>query len=108
MSSETNENPGAAQAATNSSGAAQAATNSPGAAQSATDNPAAAQSATDLVGQLADQLDVHWNTQLRPRFEGLTDDEYFWCPVPNCWTVHPDGGIDFEYPAPEPSPFTTI
>jgi hypothetical protein len=28
--------------------------------------------------------------------------------VPNCWTVHPDGSIDFAFPAPEPVPFTTI
>ena len=46
--------------------------------------------------------------QLRPRLDGLTDDEYFWCPVPNCWTVHPGGSIDFAYPQPEPAPFTTI
>lgn len=69
---------------------------------------AATAAASDLVSQLADQLDFHWTTQLRPRLEGLTDAEYFWCPVPNCWTVHPDGGIDFEYPEPEPAPFTTI
>src|SRR6185312_13347800 len=61
-----------------------------------------------LVSQLADQIDFHWTNQLRPRLDGLTDDEYFWCPVPNCWTVHDDGSIDFEYPAPEPAPFTTI
>lgn len=57
---------------------------------------------------LADQLDYHWTHQLRPRLEGLTDDEYLWQPVPNCWTVHPDGGIDFSYPPPDPEPFTTI
>jgi DinB superfamily len=72
------------------------------------EDTAAATATSDLVSQLADQLDFHWTTQLRPRLDGLTDDEYFWRPVPNCWTVHPDGGIDFEYPAPEPAPFTTI
>lgn len=60
---------------------------------------------TDL---LADQLDFHWTHQLRPRLDGLTDDEYFWQPVADCWTVHPDGGVDFVYPQPEPAPFTTI
>lgn len=60
---------------------------------------------TDL---LADQLEFHWSHQLRPRLEGLTDDEYFWQPVPDCWTVHPDGGVDFVYPEPTPTPFTTI
>lgn len=62
----------------------------------------------DLTARLADQIDVHWRTQLRPRLDGLTDDEYFWQPVPGCWTVHPDGSIDFAYPTPEPAPFTTI
>jgi hypothetical protein len=57
---------------------------------------------------LADQLDYHWTHQLRPRLDGLTDDEYFWQPVPDCWTVHPDGAIDFSYPPPRPEPFTTI
>jgi hypothetical protein len=57
---------------------------------------------------VAEQLDLHWRTALRPRFEGLDDTEYFWEPVPGCWTVHRDGGIDFAYPPPEPAPFTTI
>lgn len=57
---------------------------------------------------LADQLDFHWRHQLRPRLAGLTDAEYFWQPVADCWTVHPDGGVDFSYPEPAPAPFTTI
>lgn len=57
---------------------------------------------------LADQLEFHWSNQLRPRLDGLTDDEYFWQPVPDCWTVHRDGGVDFVYPEPTPTPFTTI
>ncbi|MGH3582927.1 MAG: DinB family protein [Mycobacterium sp.] len=60
---------------------------------------------TDL---LADQLDFHWTHQLRPRLSGLTDDEYFWEPVPGCWTLHRDGAIDFAYPPTQPEPFTTI
>jgi len=63
---------------------------------------------SDLTTQMADQLDYHWTTQLRPRLEGLTDEEYFWQPVPDCWTVHPDGAIDFMFPQPQPAPFTTI
>ena len=62
----------------------------------------------ELATQLADQLDWHWRASLRPRFDGLTDDEYFWAPVADCWTVHPDGGIDFAYPPPDPEPVTTI
>ncbi|RAV17060.1 DinB family protein [Mycolicibacterium sp. GF69] len=61
-----------------------------------------------ITDELAEQADFHWTHSLRPRFEGLTDDEYFWQPVPDGWTVHPDGSIDFAYPAPEPAPFTTI
>ena len=63
---------------------------------------------SDFTNQLADQLDYHWTNQLRPRLDGLTDEEYFWQPVPDCWTVHPDGSIDFTYPPPQPEPFTTI
>jgi len=63
---------------------------------------------SDITTQLADQLDYHWTSLLRPRLDGLTDEEYFWQPVPDCWTVHPDGAIDFTYPEPEPAPFTTI
>jgi hypothetical protein len=62
----------------------------------------------DLTAQLADQLDFHWNRQLRSRLDGLTDAEYFWEPVEGCWTVHRDGTVDFEFPPPEPAPFTTI
>ena len=62
----------------------------------------------ELASHLAEQLDFHWRVQLRPRLAGLTDDEYFWQPVPDCWTVHPDGGIDFADPPPDPPPVTTI
>ncbi|WP_422741847.1 DinB family protein [Mycobacterium sp. WMMD1722] len=74
----------------------------------------------NLTEELVDQLELHWTGQLRPRLDGLTDDEYFWKPVPDCWTVHRDGAagssdaargkprVDFSYPAPDPEPFTTI
>jgi hypothetical protein len=57
---------------------------------------------------LTEQLDWHWRTTLRPRLDSLTDDEYLWAPVPDCWTLHDDGTIDFAHPAPEPAPFTAI
>ena len=44
---------------------------------------------------------------LRPRLEGLTDDEYFWEPV-RLLDGSSRRGHDFEFPAPEPAPFTTI
>ncbi|WP_326547941.1 DinB family protein [Mycolicibacterium sp. ND9-15] len=64
--------------------------------------------ATKITDELAEQADFHWTNFLRPRFHGLTEDEYFWQPVPDCWTVHRDGSIDFSHPEPTPAPFTTI
>ncbi|WP_063063619.1 DinB family protein [Nocardia violaceofusca] len=76
---------------------------------------------TDWNTLLREQIDWHWTQQLRPRLDGLTDDEYFWEPVPGCWNLHPRGTgsapiqggsgamtIDFAFPPPEPAPFTTI
>jgi hypothetical protein len=67
---------------------------------------------------LREQWEFQWNQQIRARLEGLTDEEYFWSPVPDAWTVRPRTGpeqigggdfvIDFAYPEPEPPPFTTI
>lgn len=75
----------------------------------------------DWKRQLVEQLDWHWQQQLRPRLAGLTDEEYFWEPVAGCWSVRPRGTttapiavgsgdytIDFELPEPDPSPVTTI
>jgi hypothetical protein len=45
---------------------------------------------------------------------GLTDEEYFWEPVTGCWNVRPGAdaaGVftqDWEFPAPDPPPLTTI
>lgn len=71
--------------------------------------------------QLAEQLDLHWRAALRPRLDGLTDEEYFWEPVAGCWSVRPRGmstapiavgagdyTLEFAYPAPDPPPVTTI
>jgi hypothetical protein len=70
---------------------------------------------------LADQLKHHWDHQLRPRLEGLSDEEYFWEPVPDCWSLRAredattsdaaGGGdlvLDYSWPEPTPSPVTTI
>ena len=71
--------------------------------------------------RLRDQLDFHYRHQLRPRLEGLTDDEYFWEPVPGCWSLRAradaitddaaGGGdlvLDYSWPEPTPAPLTTI
>ncbi|HEX7169067.1 MAG TPA: DinB family protein [Acidimicrobiales bacterium] len=48
----------------------------------------------------------------RERLDGLTDDEYLWEPVANCWSLRPrDAGtwrVDIVSPPPDPAPFTTI
>ena len=61
--------------------------------------------------ELLDQLDFYWEHNLWPRLDGLTDDEYFWEPGPACWTIRVNDGqatIDWQWPAPEPAPVTTI
>ncbi len=76
---------------------------------------------TDWTATLLEQLTWHWDQQLRPRLEGLTDDEYRWEPAPGAWNLRPrseattamaaGGGdlvLDFEVPEPEPAPVTTI
>lgn len=81
----------------------------------------------DLPTVLMEQIELHVREHLRPRLDGLTDEEYFFDPsgAGRAWTVHPraadgeqpptsiQGGagamvIDFEFPEPEPSPLTTI
>ena len=75
----------------------------------------------DWKTELVEQIDLHWQSQLRPRLDGLTDDEYFWEPVPGAWNVRPRGEgdapikagagdftIDFAMPEPDPVPVTTI
>ncbi len=79
---------------------------------------------TELVdwgARLHEQLSWHWHEHLRPRLEGLSDDEYLWEPVPGCWSLRPrreavtpmaagGGGVvaDFDHPEPVPPPVTTI
>jgi hypothetical protein len=62
--------------------------------------------------QLVGQLEFYWDVHLRPRLEGLTDDEYFWEPVPGSWSVRrDDAGVfvaDSAWPPPDPAPVTTI
>jgi hypothetical protein len=66
----------------------------------------------DWRAEITAQLDFYWEQSLRPRLDGLTDDEYFWEPVEGCWTVRPAGDgtytCDWAWPTPTPPPFTTI
>ncbi len=71
--------------------------------------------------ELVSQLEWHWDSQLRPRLDGLTDDEYFWAPAADSWTISRRGEstapisvgageftVDYAIPEPEPAPVTTI
>lgn len=75
----------------------------------------------DYNAELCEQLEWHWNHQLRPRLVGLSDQEYHREPVPGAWSVRPraeartpmatGGGhlvIDFALPEPTPAPVTTV
>jgi hypothetical protein len=75
----------------------------------------------DWTEQLGEQLSWHWEHHVRPRLEGITDDEYFWEPVPGCWSIRPRGEArteivggsgefvaEFAFPEPDPPPVTTI
>lgn len=63
-------------------------------------------------GEILAQMRFYWDFSLWPRLEGLTDAEFYWEPVPDCWTVRqlPDGrhAPDGAYPEPVPPPVTTI
>jgi hypothetical protein len=63
--------------------------------------------AVDWAAQAIDQLGWWWQAHVRPRLDGLSDDEYLWEPVPGCWSVR-DGTLDWAYPEPVPPPLTTI
>jgi len=64
-----------------------------------------------MITIFATEMDEAYQT-LRSRLEGLTDEEFFWEPVPDCWTVRlSENGrwmVDYADPAPAPPPFTTI
>jgi hypothetical protein len=81
---------------------------------------------TERLGLLLDQFDSARGI-LKARLKGLTDEEYLWEPVPDCWSVRRRGQTrsaspvgtggwvldSFDYHArprqePSPTPFTTI
>jgi hypothetical protein len=75
----------------------------------------------DWNAEVIDQLESHWQHRLRPRLDGLTDDEYFWQPVPGCWTISRRGEssapvslgageytMDYAEPPCDREPVTTI
>jgi hypothetical protein len=66
------------------------------------------------AGSLITAFDYVWD-RLNGRLTGLTDEEYFWEPVPGCWSLRPGEGGRWRLdggggggPAPDPAPVTTI
>ena len=70
---------------------------------------------------LLEQLTWHWEAHVRPKLNGLTDEEYRWEPVATCWNLRRRGEertvvsggagewvLDWAYPEPDPAPVTTI
>jgi hypothetical protein len=43
--------------------------------------------AIDWNSEVLNQIETHWQQRLRPRLDGLSDEEFFWQPVPGCWTI---------------------
>lgn len=75
----------------------------------------------DWNAEVVDQLESHWRSRLRPRLDGLTDDEYFWEPVPGSWSLRRRGEgsapislgsgefrMDYAEPPHDREPVTTI
>lgn len=75
---------------------------------------------TRLADALRSQLADAWAV-IGPNLEGLTDEEYFWEPVPGCWSVRrrdeartpevwgkADWVVEYAWTPPSPPPFTTI
>ncbi len=65
--------------------------------------------ATDALDSLRTSYEFS-RTQIFDRLDGLTDEEYFWEPVPGCWTLtaEPDGWSAVNDPHADPAPVTTI
>ena len=56
-------------------------------------------------------MDDAWD-YLHRLLAGLSDHEFFWEPVPNCWRIRESApgtwGYDYQIPPPQPAPLTTI
>jgi hypothetical protein len=68
---------------------------------------------TDLSSELIGLSEYVYGSRIRPRLDGITDDEYFWEPAPGCWSLRPDseGALrcDTVWPLPaDDPPFTTL
>jgi hypothetical protein len=75
----------------------------------------------DAWTALPDRLLRECADRCRHRLGDITDAEWFWEPVPGCWSVRPgteattkfangrgEWVVDYDLPEPDPAPFTTI
>jgi uncharacterized damage-inducible protein DinB len=68
---------------------------------------------TGISGELVGLSEYVYGSRIRPRLDGLTDEEYFWEPVSSCWSLRPDAEgvlrVDTIWPlAADHRPFTTL
>jgi hypothetical protein len=68
---------------------------------------------TDIKTELISLSEYVYTGRIRPRLEGITDDEYLWEPVAGCWSLRPDDDgrlrVDGARPlSTEHPPFTTL
>jgi hypothetical protein len=66
----------------------------------------------DWHHELLVQMEFYWDVILRPRLDGLTNEEYLWEPAQPAWTVRPQpeetAVIDWAPEPPDLAPVTTI
>jgi hypothetical protein len=60
--------------------------------------------------QLVGQMEFYWDVHLRPRLDGLTDDEYAWRPVADCIDLESadDGRLRYVEPVASSERITTL
>jgi hypothetical protein len=59
--------------------------------------------AMDWGKQIVGQMEFYWDVHLRPRLDGLTDEEYEWRPVAECFDLEPADGGRLRYVEPAAS-----
>ena len=65
----------------------------------------------EMKDELIGLSEYVFTARIRPRLDGVTDDEYFWEPVAGCWSVRPDVDGVFRTdtaPLADRAPFTTL
>lgn len=68
---------------------------------------------TDISSELIRLSEYVYESRIRPRLDGITEDEYLWEPMSGCWSLRPDSEgalrVDTIWPLPaDHRPFTTL